>query len=112
MNWKLKRLSIIIFVSFASATICSAQGWTAKRIGTGGKDLNAVYFEDARRGWVGGDDGFLSHTEDGGGSWVERPLGTTRSINDVYFVSKESGFALAGGTIFSTIDGGHSWREA
>ena len=110
---KLRRLLVLVVGLSLAVVICQAQaGWTAKRIGTGGKDLNAVYFEDARRGWVGGDDGFLSHTEDGGGSWVERPLGTTRSINDVYFVSKESGFALAGGTIFSTIDGGHSWREA
>jgi len=31
-----------------------------------GQDLNTVYFLDSKRGWVGGDNGFLSHTEDGG----------------------------------------------
>src|SRR5437660_952882 len=112
MKCNVQRLLVIIFISFVSATICSAQGWTAKRIGTGGKDLNAIYFEDAKRGWVGGDDGFISHTEDGGASWIERPLGTSHSINDIYFVSKETGFALAGGSIFATTDAGHSWREA
>ena len=110
---RLRRLLIPTIGLSLAAVICHAQGgWTAKRIGTGGKDLNAVYFEDAKRGWVGGDDGFLSHTEDGGASWVERPLGTSHGINDIYFGSKDAGFALAGGSIFSTTDGGHSWREA
>ena len=40
------------------------------KINTGGNDLNTVYFLDSKRGWVGGDGGFLSHTEDGGQSWV------------------------------------------
>ena len=105
-------LILILGLSLA-VVMCRAQaGWTARHIGTGGRDLNAVYFEDAKHGWVGGDDGFLSHTEDGGGSWVELPLGTSHSINDVYFVSKDTGFALAGGSIFGTTDSGHSWREA
>jgi photosystem II stability/assembly factor-like uncharacterized protein len=105
-------LTPLVSVSLA-AVVCYAQaGWIGKRIGTGGKDLNAVYFEDNKRGWVGGDDGFLSHTEDGGGSWVGHPLGVAHSINDIYFVSKDLGFALAGGSVFSTTDGGHSWREA
>lgn len=94
--------------------VCQAQnvGWTAKRIGLGGKDLNAVYFIDAKRGWVGGDGGLLSYTEDGGTTWVEQPIGTEQAINDIYFVGKDTGFVLAGGSIFGTSDGGHSWREA
>src|SRR5262245_12672899 len=96
-----------------TAIVCQAQsGWTSKRIGSGGKDLNAVYFTDSKRGWVGGDSGFFSHTEDGGATWAERRLPTDRSINDIYFVSKDTGFVLAGGSIFSTSDGGESWRES
>ena len=33
---------------------------------------------DAKRGWVGGDGGILGYTEDGGDTWVQRPLGTSR----------------------------------
>src|SRR5713101_3488489 len=96
------------------AVVCQAQGsgWTAKRIGLGGKDLNAVFFVDAKRGWVGGDGGLLGYTEDGGTTWVERPLGTDHAINDIYFVGKDTGFVLAGGNIFGTSDGGHSWHES
>lgn len=96
-----------------TAIVSHAQsGWIAKRIGSGGKDLNAVFFTDAKHGWVGGDSGFLCHTEDGGGAWAERPIGTESSINDVYFVSKDNGFVLAGGSIFSTDDAGQTWRES
>ena len=96
-----------------TAVICHAQsGWSVARVSSGGKDLNAVYFADSKRGWVGGDGGFFSYTEDGGAHWAERPLGIDHGVNDIYFVSKETGFVLAGGSIFETNDGGHSWRES
>ena len=109
----LARFTLAVIAISLTAIISQAQvGWTSKRIGSGGKDLNAVYFTDAKHGWVGGDSGFLCHTEDGGATWAERSIGTGRSINDVYFVSKDAGFVLAGGSIFSTDDAGQTWREA
>jgi photosystem II stability/assembly factor-like uncharacterized protein len=91
--------------------VCRAQsGWTSSQVSSGGRDLNAVSFADSKRGWVAGDSGFLAYTEDGGGKWVERPLGIDRSINDIYFPTKERGFILAGGSIFESSDGGHTWR--
>jgi len=109
-----QRVSLMLAIVFClTAVICRAQsGWTARRISSGGKDLNAVYFADAKRGWVGGDAGFFSSTEDGGAHWAERPFGIDHAVNDIHFVSKETGFVLAGGSIFETTDGGHSWREA
>jgi photosystem II stability/assembly factor-like uncharacterized protein len=111
-----KHRAILTFAlgAFLVAAVCQAQstGWTAKRVGLGGRDLNAVYFVDAKRGWVGGDGGTLGYTEDGGTTWVQRPLATSEAINDIYFVGKDTGFVLAGGSIFGTEDGGHVWREA
>ena len=105
-------LAMALVWSLLTVSSQAQSGWTAKRIGSGGKDINAVYFVDSKEGWVGGDGGFLSHTEDAGASWVERPIGTDHAINDVYFVGKDSGFVLAGGSIFATDDGGHAWHEA
>lgn len=96
----------------ASAVVWAQSGWTASQVTSGGRDLNTVYFIDSKRGWVAGDDGYLAFTDDAGVSWVERPLGVTHAINDIYFVGKDDGFVLAGGSIFSTSDGGHTWREA
>lgn len=112
-----RRLSILTVVTLVTAftlpLICQAQsGWTSTNISSGGRDLNTVWFIDSKRGWVAGDSGFLAYTDDSGGSWVERPLGIDRGINDIYFSGKERGFALAGGSIFESSDGGHSWREA
>lgn len=95
-----------------SGVVWAQAGWTATHIASGGRDLNTVYFIDSKRGWVAGDGGYMAFTEDAGSSWVERPLGATHAINDIYFVGKDSGFALAGGSIFETSDGGHAWRES
>ncbi|HYW69506.1 MAG TPA: YCF48-related protein [Pyrinomonadaceae bacterium] len=105
-------LAILIAVSAGSLVSHSQSGWTSSRVTSGGRDLNTVYFIDSKHGWVGGDGGFLAFTDDGGANWVERRLGTDRAINDVYFVSKDHGVALTGGSIFETSDGGHGWIEA
>lgn len=88
------------------------QGWVSSRIGPTGKDLNTTYFLDNKRGWVAGDNGFLSRTDDGGRTWAKQIVDTRDPINDIYFRSKEDGFLLAGNAIFRTRDSGNSWSEA
>ena len=60
-----------VLLSCAAARSCAAQGSGLGRraAGLAGKDLNAVYFTDSKRGWVGGDGGLVLHTEDGGRTW-------------------------------------------
>jgi len=105
-------LPIFIAIYLGSHVGQSQNGWTVARVTSGGRDLNAVYFIDSKRGWVAGDGGFLAYTDDSGANWVERRLGTDHAVNDVYFVSSDHGVALTGGSIFETSDGGHSWIEA
>lgn len=92
--------------------VAAQQGWVGTKIGTGGLDLNTVYFVDSKRGWVGGDSGFLSRTEDGGRTWIRQSVATNDGINDIYFRDKEAGFLLAGNRIFVTRDEGSRWTEA
>ena len=105
-------LTLLAGVYFGSIVGHSQSGWIVSRVTSGGRDLNTVYFSDSKRGWVGGDGGFLAYTDDGGANWIERRLGTDHAVNDVYFVSKDHGVALTGGSIFETSDGGHAWIEA
>ncbi|HYX29417.1 MAG TPA: YCF48-related protein [Pyrinomonadaceae bacterium] len=110
---RLLAVALVVLAVSVCAIVSEAQnGWTILHVPSGGKDLNAVYFLDSKRGWVGGDGGFLAYTDDGGANWTERRLGTDHAVNDVHFVSKDRGFALTGGSIFETTDGGHSWSEA
>ena len=108
---KLTRFSSALVVFLALAGSVRAQGWIPFKINTGGNDLNTVYFLDSKRGWVGGDGGYLSHTEDGGQSWVRQNVGTTAGINDIYFRDKDAGFLLAGNGIFITRDG-TTWTQS
>jgi photosystem II stability/assembly factor-like uncharacterized protein len=89
----------------------AGEGWQAARRGTAGKDLNAVYFVDSKRGWAAGDDGLILRTDDGGRTWTTQRIATAGSINDIYFRDKEDGYILTDSRIFVTADGGRTWRE-
>jgi photosystem II stability/assembly factor-like uncharacterized protein len=108
---KARLIVAALFLFVLVAPVRSQQGWMATRIAPPGQDLNTVYFLDNKRGWVGGDKGFLSHTEDGGHTWVNQLVQTTAGINDIYFRDKDAGFLIAGNAIFATRDNGASWSE-
>jgi photosystem II stability/assembly factor-like uncharacterized protein len=88
------------------------EGWTGTRHGVAGRDLNAVYFTDSKRGWMAGDGGLVYHTDDGGRTWVRQSVATNEQINDLYFHNKEDGYLVAGSTVYLTTDGGRNWRES
>lgn len=104
-------IAAALFLLVLAAPVRSQQGWVATQIAAPGQDLNTVYFLDNKRGWVGGDNGFLSRTEDGGHSWVTQIVETTAGINDIYFRDKDAGFLIAGNAIFATRDNGGRWSE-
>jgi photosystem II stability/assembly factor-like uncharacterized protein len=103
-------LSSLILIA-AALPVVGQQGWVSSKVGEQGSDLTAVFFLDDKRGWVGGDKGLLSRTDDGGRSWVRQVVETTDGINDIYFRDKEAGFLLAGNAIFATRDNGTRWTE-
>ncbi|HET9785780.1 MAG TPA: YCF48-related protein [Pyrinomonadaceae bacterium] len=104
--------STFLLLSLVISSSSAQGGWVPYKISTGGADLNTVYFLDSKRGWVGGDNGHLSRTDDGGVSWVRQAVGTTAAINDIYFRDKEAGFLLAGNAIFITRDNGTAWTQS
>ena len=104
--------ALLLATASAVVEVCAQDAWVSTRVAPAGQDLNTVFFLDSKRGWVGGDNGFLRRTEDGGKSWVQQSVGTTDGINDIYFIDKEDGFLLAGNAIFVSRDGGIRWSEA
>lgn len=102
--------SFVVLLLLAASGVAQI-GWTGSRVGPAKKDLNAVFFADSKRGWIGGDDGFVSHTADGAQSWNQQSLATSKPISDIYFSGEDTGFLLAGDEVFSTTDAGRNWRS-
>lgn len=102
----------VLLAACAGAARAHAAGWSGGRQGVAGKDLNAVYFLDSKRGWVAGDGGVVLHTRDGGRTWTRQTVETKEAFNDVYFRNEEDGYLLAATQVFTTEDGGESWRPA
>ncbi|HEX8336773.1 MAG TPA: YCF48-related protein [Pyrinomonadaceae bacterium] len=102
----------VLLAACAGAARAQVQGWSGGRQGLQGRDLNAVYFLDSKRGWVVGDGGVVLRTRDGGRTWARQTVETKESFNDVYFRNEEDGYLLAASQIFTTDDGGETWRPA
>jgi photosystem II stability/assembly factor-like uncharacterized protein len=76
--------------------------------------LTAVYFHDARLGWVVGHDETILRSEDGGETWTRTHAAPDREqpLLDVWFKDADTGFAFgAYGTILASSDGGRSWTQ-
>lgn len=99
-----------MLLSLISILSVSAQGWVAHPP-TGKVDLVAVFFTSSDRGFVAGDDGFLSSTNDGGKTWTRYFLNTNENINEIYFRNDNNGYLVAGRLLFITQDGGRTWQE-
>jgi photosystem II stability/assembly factor-like uncharacterized protein len=114
-KWKCQRAALVLCAALSLSGAAGAQegaGWVSERSGQAGKDLNAVYFADSKRGWVGGDAGLVLRTEDGGRTWARQQVETKEGVSDLFFRDKEDGYLLAGNEIFVTEDGGATWRMA
>lgn len=93
-----------------SLQLCFGQGWLVN--GTKAPvDLTAAYFTSWEKGWVAGDDGYLAQTINGGKTWDKYPLGTTETINEIYFRNDKNGYLVAGRKMFLTKDSGQTWQE-
>src|SRR5258707_12163 len=101
---------IVVWLAISALTVIAQKGWVPSGIAPPNKALNTVYFVDGKRGWIAGDGGFMSRTDDAGTTWAQQTVGSKDAINDIYFRSKEDGFLLAGNTIFVSHDSGSRWE--
>jgi photosystem II stability/assembly factor-like uncharacterized protein len=103
------------------ATTDGGETWSRQTVPTRHLLLGAS-FTDARTGWLSGGGLTLLKTTDSGATWragtvyspAQTPTATLTSqrLNAVSFADAETGWAVgAGGAIFSTRDGGRTWRQ-
>ena len=82
--------------------------------------LRALFFVNNRLGWVGGEQGKLWRTADGGETWQPCHLPTSQRVNDMWFDQTGKGFVAVqnnkvdnwGDALFETGDGGNTWAKA
>jgi photosystem II stability/assembly factor-like uncharacterized protein len=107
----IRKAALFLLAFILSVQIAAAQtNWTVNR-SSGSGDLVAVFFTSAEKGWIAGDNGYLAWTADGGRNWTKQDIGTTESINEIYFRNDDNGYLVAGKKMFVTRDGGRSWQE-
>lgn len=94
-------------------------GWARQTSGTFAW-LRAVHFVDKDHGWVGGSNGTLLTTSDGGSTWKRSRRFTDDSIRDVYFADRNRGWLLCSREFFQngprsyllrTDNGGETWQR-
>ncbi|MGH7783940.1 MAG: WD40/YVTN/BNR-like repeat-containing protein, partial [Candidatus Binatia bacterium] len=99
------KFSALFLLLFLAAQLSFGQGWLVNTT-KAPVDLVAAYFISSDKGWVAGDDGYLASTVNGGRTWDKYPLGTTETINEIYFRNDKNGYLVAGRKMFLTKDGG------
>jgi photosystem II stability/assembly factor-like uncharacterized protein len=81
--------------------------------------LLSLQFIDPSNGWIGGENGKIRRTSDGGATWVDQWSTTGARIEDIEFVSSQAGYAVGGGVygsqwvdssrVLTTSDAGETW---
>lgn len=81
--------------------------------------LYGIFFLSSGEGWICGNRGLILHTIDNGITWEEQIYArtsrlygkspTTKTINNIYMLDANSGYAV-GGDFLYTVDGGDNWQ--
>lgn len=97
----------------------SGKSWKSLATLPQGISLQALFFVNRRLGWVGGEQGKLWRTADGGETWQPCHLPTSQGVNDMWFDQTGKGFVAVqngkvdnwGDALFETRDGGRTWTK-
>jgi photosystem II stability/assembly factor-like uncharacterized protein len=61
---------------------------------------------------MSGYNGVLLHSGDGGRTWARQTTGTSQSIENIFFLDADRGWAVGwAGTILRTANGGRTWEQ-
>ncbi len=104
----MKKLISICLIWAGCIPTTHAQWQTITTSATG--PIYSLFFISPETGFIGGQDGMLLKTTDGGDTWTDHSINTTNLIYSIHFVDANHGF-LSGSQslLYKTTDGGQSW---
>jgi len=107
------RHAFLIIVLIIAVSPVSAQ-WEWQNPLPQGNNLYSLDFINENEGWVGGVDGTIIYTDDGGQTWDYRNSGVSSIIYCLDFIDNQSGLAAGGypfvsRKIYKTTNGGINW---
>lgn len=118
----LSKFAGIVLISILLVLGIEAGEW--KKIETGTLAwLHAIHFQDEKLGWIGGSNGTLLYTNDGGATWRKELAIKGNTVRDIIFLDQLNGWMLCErgqfgrvknvnrSYLLQTIDGGKSWTE-
>lgn len=109
----------VVIVGNNNAVVVTSDGgsvWTSITGPAVGVNLNSVWMQSLTEWWIGGADGNLYYTLNGGVTWARKifPGSGSGSVTDIRFVTDSVGYLAHNtttpkGRVLRTIDGGFSW---
>ena len=104
-----------LFVLIVFTSVClelkAQSGWQI--LSTGSTTyLTSVFFTDVNTGYIGGNNGYLAKTTNGGLNWVSQSSGISDFVRSISFANANTGFICGGnGAIKKTTNGGLNWSS-
>ncbi|MFH1052189.1 MAG: YCF48-related protein [bacterium] len=101
-------------------TTDAGENWVKNVLDLPCYSLSYIFFSDAEHGWISGNyPTYLLRTTDGGENWIKKDMNTQKSINSLFFIDENEGWAVGGSydringssiLIIHTTDGGENWE--
>jgi len=101
--------AFLFLITFNINSVSKA-GWELIPTGSNAY-LTSIFFIDTNTGYIGGINGFLSKTTNGGSSWnIQDPIFASPFVRDLSFINANTGFLCGdAGFIRKTTTGGTTW---
>lgn len=106
----MRKLFLIALITVLLLNSNLYAGWFGLQTGSNSY-LTSIFFNNASTGYVGGLNGYIAKTTDGGASWIQQnSLMNTQFVRAISFVDLNTGFICGDdGQIRKSTDGGTTW---